>query len=434
MIESNPIETKDYYHSGWMKKKGKIFGKWSNYYCELIENHLYIRKTEQSPKIDHHYIINTETTVSLTSKARDAQLEVKIPGVRRILLRTDSVDTLRQWQRAFGSSISSQKMLTPEKFEFVTFLGGGFYGKVFLVKEKRTGRYFALKTVKKGLLQKYEQTSTIYSERNILVRISHPFIVQMHFAFQTASRFYLGMEYLQGGDLFGLMERVGRLSAVEARLYAFEVALSIEHLHSRGIVFRDLKAENVLICRDGHVKLADFGLAEDISGAQTADRFCGTAEFVAPEIVAREAYSFAVDWWAFGVLVFQMLFGRTPFHAETVAMIYANIKTSEVLWPREADMVAIDFIDGFLTKDPRERATLQSAERHPFWGGLRREDVLAKRIPPPFVPQPQTAASAEYFQNPFTPHCHPDYFSPSIPQSPFNFPDFSFLDESFFNC
>ena len=154
----------------------------------------------------------------------------------------------------------------------------GYYGKVMLCKEKKTHKIYAVKTVHKERLIKSGKIHTIFAERNVLLKVKHPFIVQIRFAFQTNTKFYLGLEYISGGELFKHLADSHKLSLDEVRLYVAEVALALDYMHSQHIVYRDLKPENILIDLDGHLKLTDFGLVKDLSSNNTTSTFCGTAE------------------------------------------------------------------------------------------------------------------------------------------------------------
>jgi serine/threonine protein kinase len=293
-------------------------------------------------------------------------------------------------------------MLSIDSFKIVAVLGRGFFGKVMLVRSKQDGALWALKTVHKMRLVQSEKVHTILAERNILSRMAHPFIVTLRFAFQSATKFYLGMEYIPGGDLSTLLARRGPLPLAQARLYIAEIALAIAHLHSVEIVYRDLKPENVLIDTDGHAKLTDFGLAKDLTRLRCTSTFCGTADYMAPETVEKQTYGFPVDWWGLGVLTYTLLFGYAPFHHENRANLYRNISVKDPVFPESAAPPVMDFIKQLLTKNPKHRPTFEGIEHHQFWGGISFDDVREKRIPAEYIPQIDDAASPSHFDSKFT--------------------------------
>jgi serine/threonine protein kinase len=198
-----------------------------------------------------------------------------------------------------------------DEFDSISVIGRGNYGKVMLCQSKFTRERFAIKTVRKAVLLKSQKVHTVIRERQILEQVTSPFIVRLCFAFQTPSKFYLGLEYVPGGDLFHrLTDRTNPITPADARLYIAEIALALDYVHEAGVLYRDLKPENVLVCRDGHLKLTDFGLAKQMNAEEETATFCGTPEYVAPEMIRKENYSYAIDWWALGVLAFELVFRR----------------------------------------------------------------------------------------------------------------------------
>lgn len=202
----------------------------------------------------------------------------------------------------------------PVDFDLLKVLGKGGYGKVFQVK-KRTGadkhKLYAMKVLKKATIARNaKDTAHTKAERNILECVKNPFVVDLIYAFQTDGKLYLILEYLSGGELFMQLEREGIFMEDMASFYLTEILLALEHLHSEGIIYRDLKPENILLDANGHIKLTDFGLCKEsiFEGAQT-HTFCGTIEYMAPEILLRLGHDKSVDWWSFGALMFDMLTG-----------------------------------------------------------------------------------------------------------------------------
>ena len=201
-------------------------------------------------------------------------------------------------------------------FNILRTIGRGTYGKVYLVQHKHTEQIFAMKSVLKELLIKTDQVAGIRVEREILEKFDHPFIMGLEFAFQDNQRLYLIMEFVNGGELFFHLKQVkGGFNEDRARFYAAEICLALEYLHKSGVVYRDLKPENVLVDNEGHIRLTDFGLSksglEDTNGR--TESFCGTPEYLAPEIIRDKEYGYSVDWYSFGLVVYEMLTGVNPF-------------------------------------------------------------------------------------------------------------------------
>uniref|UniRef100_A0A8D0IKW8 Ribosomal protein S6 kinase n=1 Tax=Sus scrofa TaxID=9823 RepID=A0A8D0IKW8_PIG len=211
--------------------------------------------------------------------------------------------------------------IRPECFELLRVLGKGGYGKVFQVRKvtgANTGKIFAMKVLKKAMIvRNAKDTAHTKAERNILEEVKHPFIVDLIYAFQTGGKLYLILEYLSGGELFMQLEREGIFMEDTACFYLAEISMALGHLHQKGIIYRDLKPENIMLNHQGHVKLTDFGLCkESIHDGTVTHTFCGTIEYMAPEILMRSGHNRAVDWWSLGALMYDMLTGAPPFTGE----------------------------------------------------------------------------------------------------------------------
>jgi classical protein kinase C/novel protein kinase C epsilon type len=200
-----------------------------------------------------------------------------------------------------------------DDFTFLAVLGKGNFGKVMLAQEKFTNHHYAIKVLKKEFILEHDEVESTRSEKNcfqIATQTMHPFLVHLHSCFQTESRLYFVMEYVSGGDLmYHIQQR--KFNAVQAKFYACEVLLALEYWHQNNILYRDLKLDNILLSTDGHVKIADYGLCKSgMAHGVVTNTFCGTPEFMAPEILSEQPYTRAVDWWSFGVLIYEMLLGK----------------------------------------------------------------------------------------------------------------------------
>jgi len=221
-------------------------------------------------------------------------------------------------------------------------LGTGTFGRVRLAQHKKTGTYFALKILKKHEVIRLKQVEHVLSERAILNEINHPFIVTMSAAFQDARNLYMTLEYVIGGELFSHLRKAGRFSNETTRFYTSQIILGLEHLHSFDIVYRDLKPENLLLDQQGYIKITDFGFAKKVEDRTWT--LCGTPEYLAPEIIQSKGHGKAVDWWALGVLIYEMLSGYPPFYDENPFGIYQKILAGKCEYPKHMDPYAKDLI------------------------------------------------------------------------------------------
>ena len=420
-------------YEGALKRKGAYFGIWSPCYCILKGNEFVVMKTKNSSQVERRIIIKPDTRIMEIEGDHNARLQVLNDGEPPLFLMAETIDILNNWILALRGATYNCNSWSMDCLEILSVLGRGYYGKVMLVKKKGTNELYAIKTVHKARLVEAQKVHTIIAERNILIKARHPFIVNLCFAFQTSTKFYLGLEYVPGGELFRHAKEVGKLSISETRLYIAQVALALEHLHGIGVIYRDLKPENILLAADGTIKLTDFGLSKDISLSlqEATQTFCGTSEYLAPEVIKRNPYSFPIDWWSLGILTYELLYGETPFYNRNRMKMFNAIASSEPKFPSDADDFSIDFIKKLLNKDPTKRATFVSLKNHPFWGGLNFDDVLARRIRPQFIPKIENRQEPTNFDLEFTTETPTDSVAtPLFAGSPADFAGFSYTSGS----
>ncbi|XP_001650653.2 ribosomal protein S6 kinase beta-2 isoform X5 [Aedes aegypti] len=318
--------------------------------------------------------------------------------------------------------------LGPQDFELKKVLGKGGYGKVFQVR-KTTGAdansYFAMKVLKKAsIVRNQKDTAHTRAERNILEAVRHPFIVELVYAFQTGGKLYLILEYLSGGELFMHLEREGIFLEDTTCFYLCEIILALEHLHNLGIIYRDLKPENVLLDAQGHVKLTDFGLCkEHIQEGIVTHTFCGTIEYMAPEILTRSGHGKAVDWWSLGALMFDMLTGMPPFTADNRKNTIDAILKGKLNIPAYLAADSRDLIRRLMKRQVSQRLGSgptdgQAVRSHSFFKNVNWDDVLARRLDPPIKPVLRSEDDVSQFDTKFT------------KQIPVDSPDDSTLSES----
>jgi serine/threonine protein kinase len=288
---------------------------------------------------------------------------------------------------------------TLNDLQFMQIIGTGMYSKVYLVQHIATKEYYALKVIPKQNEARTKWKIRMRSEMEVMRSLSHPFIVKMVHNFEDEDNVYVLMEYAAGGELFFHLRNRGRFDEATARYYAAEVVMAIEHLHSHGIIFRDLKLENLVLSPTGHIKLTDFGFAKCLEDSR-AYTLCGTPEYLAPEIIRGTGYAWGVDWWALGVLIFEMLAGFSPFYSDSPLEIYKNILSGRIPFPATITGAAKDLLTGLLTRDPCKRlgtvrAGISDVRCHPWFAGI---EWTTNKDPPPIVPLLSHKGDTSYFQ------------------------------------
>uniref|UniRef100_A0AAY3ZZR8 Ribosomal protein S6 kinase n=1 Tax=Denticeps clupeoides TaxID=299321 RepID=A0AAY3ZZR8_9TELE len=319
-----------------------------------------------------------------------------------------------------------------ENFELLKVLGTGAYGKVFLVRKVSghdSGKLYAMKVLKKAsIVQKAKTAEHTRTERQVLEHIRQsPFLVTLHYAFQTETKLHLILDYVNGGELFThLVQRV-RFKEQVVALYSGEIALALEHLHQLGIVYRDLKLENILLDSSGHIVLTDFGLSKEFDEVERAYSICGTIEYMAPEIVEGgvSGHDKAVDWWSLGVLMYELLTGGSPFTVDgsenSHMEIAKRILKKDPPFPKDMSPLAKDIIQRLLVKDPKKRlgsgpTGAMNVKSHPFYQKINWEDLAAKKVPAPFKPVIRDELDVSNFAEEFT-EMDPTYSPAALPQN-----------------
>ncbi|GAA5873701.1 hypothetical protein JCM5296_000051 [Sporobolomyces johnsonii] len=297
--------------------------------------------------------------------------------------------------------------LTIDAFDLLKVIGKGSFGKVMQVRKKDTGRIYALKTIRKAHIVSRSEVTHTLAERTVLAQVNNPFIVPLKFSFQNAEKLYLVLAFVNGGELFHHLQREGRFNEERSRFYAAELLCALEHLHQFNVIYRDLKPENILIDYVGHIALCDFGLCKlNMTESETTNTFCGTPEYLAPELLLGHGYQKTVDWWTLGVLLYEMLAGLPPFYSENTNEMYQKILTDPLRFGDEFNADARSLLTGLLTRDPQQRLGVTGAESiktHPFFAKhIDFKKLMQKEIKPPFKPSVESAADTSNFDTEFT--------------------------------
>merc|ERR1719354_1007615 len=302
--------------------------------------------------------------------------------------------------------------ISPECFELLRVLGKGGYGKVFQVRKvagAASGKIFAMKVLKKAMIvRNAKDTAHTKAERNILEEVKHPFIVDLIYAFQTGGKLYLILEYLSGGELFMQLEREGILMEDAACFYLAEISMALGHLHQKGIIYRDLKPENIMLSNQGHVKLTDFGLCkESIHDGAVTHTFCGTIEYMAPEILMRSGHNRAVDWWSLGALMYDMLTGQPPFVAENRKKTMDKVMRGKLHLASFLSNDAKDLLKKLLKRNAVVRLgagvdDYKEVQKHPWFNKIDWDLLLQKKVETPYVPPLASSNDTSLFDSKFT--------------------------------
>jgi RAC serine/threonine-protein kinase/serum/glucocorticoid-regulated kinase 2 len=424
---------------GFLKKKGFYNKSLKKRWFEIIKDRLYYYKNEkqlvatgmimlqgcqaeQDPnkkmclflkggKLKRKYELHAESQEECETWIKE--LRKAIEGKPTDLGKVDVEEMKKEEQKEVSVIVNTGKdpkaKISLEDFELLCVVGKGSFGKVMKCRKTDTGEILAMKVLEKQMLEKQNMIDYTKSEKNILQQIDHPYIVKLKYAFQTDTKLYLVLDFLSGGELFFHLSKEFKFDNSRARFYVAELALAIGYLHSKDIIYRDLKPENVVLDGEGHVQLTDFGLAKkNITINSPTKTFCGTPEYLAPEILRGKGYSKPVDWWSLGILFYEMLVGIPPFYAENMNEMYDLILKAPLKFPSFVATEAQDLLKGLLEKDETKRlgsgpSDIQEIKDHPYFQPINWDALYKRQIEPPFIPEKsENLSEAPNFDEEFT--------------------------------
>uniref|UniRef100_A0A4W4EQ44 non-specific serine/threonine protein kinase n=1 Tax=Electrophorus electricus TaxID=8005 RepID=A0A4W4EQ44_ELEEL len=409
---------------GWLHKRGEYIKTWRPRYFILKSDGSFIgykEKPEMSdpnlPPLNNFSV--AECQLMKTERPRPNTFVIRCLQWTTVIERTFHVDSnaeREEWIRTiqavanglksreeeepmdinFGSpgdnslegmeaSIAKTRTKTMSDFDYLKLLGKGTFGKVILVREKATGMHYAMKILRKEVIIAKDEVAHTVTESRVLQNTRHPFLT-----------------------LFFHLSRERVFTEERARFYGAEIVSALKYLHSRDVVYRDLKLENLMLDKDGHIKITDFGLCkEGITNDATMKTFCGTPEYLAPEVLEDNDYGRAVDWWGLGVVMYEMMCGRLPFYNQDHERLFELILMEEIRFPRNLSPEAKSLLAGLLKKDPKQRLggspdDAKEVMAHKFFSSVNWQDVLQKKLIPPFKPQVTSETDTRYFDEEFT--------------------------------
>lgn len=313
-------------------------------------------------------------------------------------------EKLKHRYASYDQAILEQRKNRPrlklDDFHLLRTLGTGSFGRVHLAQSKHNNRYYAIKVLKKAEVVRLKQVEHTNSEKAILESAANPFMVNLWGTFQDDINLYMVMDYVPGGELFSILRKNQRFPDHVAKFYAAEVLLAIEYFHSKHVVYRDLKPENLLLDAQGHIKITDFGFAKHVPDITWT--LCGTPDYLAPEVIQSKGYGIAVDWWSLGILIFEMLAGHPPFYDDDHLKLYEKIMQGKIKWPAYFDPHAKDLLKRLLTPDLSRRfgnlkGGAEDIKNHKWFSGVDFVRVANRQVRSPYVPNIRGEGDASHF-------------------------------------
>jgi len=364
----------------------------------------YINMTGNKKGLAFYYKEEINLTNWTTTKADKKKAISKIPKDVPTFLNEESFkknkegsDKQKLIERERTSTLyakdKNDKNISIDDFNLLKVLGRGAFGKVMMVEKKDTKQIYAIKSLRKEELIDKDQIEHTRTEKSILENVNHPFLVGLEWAFQTPEKIFFVMQFMRGGELFQHLKNSKRFPEARARFYVAIIASAIGHLHSQDIIYRDLKPENILMDDVGYVYLTDFGMAKFLKKDTLAMSFCGTPEYLAPEIITGEGHAKEADWWSLGILAYETMFGIPPFYHQNQSTMYELIKDSKLKFPPlpEVSEEGKDFIKCLLVRDPKKRIgttkDFEEIKNHKWFKDLDWDQLHAQKVEAPFKPK-----------------------------------------------
>ena len=376
-----------------------IFSKSNN--LNIQKNDFNIIQQSEEKNIQNTKNINENSIPLLTLSENTGQNNINNYDVNNLLSPRD----IHLKEKDAYQAKEFKSKVTLKDFQMIKLLGKGAFGKVVLVYNEELKKYFAMKTLKKAYIKKYQQTKHTKEERKILEKIDYPFIAKLYYAFQNDKKLFMITEYMPGGEMFYHLHLNDHFSEYRAKFYIAELVLAIDHLHKNNILYRDLKPENILLDELGHIKLTDFGLSKIMNNIEKEKTYtvCGTPIYVAPEVLTQQGYNKLVDWWSLGVLLYEFLAGYSPYKEAKYKIDIKIYKKDLEQDPLISD-IAFDLIKKLCTFEPSKRLgkNVEEIKTHQFFKDIDWVKLEKKEITPPYKPKIKFPGDVSNFDTMFT--------------------------------
>ena len=404
---------------------------------EIINKNYLLVKGEEIKLFEIN--VKTLTDFVTTKKEKEKQQTMsRMPKTGKISVKDylfgnkskTEVNVIPQKKGKKKKNIFNNIKVTMDDFDLIKVIGRGSVGKIYLVEYKTDKKYYAMKSMRKDQLVSEGIVDNILLERNILMEGQCPFILPLSFFFQTPERIYYITPYISGGDLFHKLKTEIFFKEETVKFYSAQIAIALQYIHDLGIAYRDLKPENILIDQDGYIKLCDFGSCVKIRGTEKETSFAGSPEYAAPEMITYSGHNTMCDWWSLGILIYELLYGNTPFFNMDKNRMYDLINTGSISYPKFIQIEgeekprnykisdeAKNLISLLLEKDPGNRlgtSGLQQIKKHPFFNGISFDDLVKKKIKAPFKPNTKDLKDINSITNNFD----EEYLNLEVSESP----------------
>jgi len=405
------------YYTAPPSKNGKVKGSIPLKIMEKVQKNDYKKKKNcfeiQTPDRNYHLFASTgeetDQWVQVLQKAF-SETRAEAPASSSSSSPSSEPAAPAAAPTANGSGPAANKEVEADRvkvndFQSLKVIGKGSFGKVLQVRYKKTGQIFAMKVLNKKTILDRNELDHTRAEKNILMRLTCPFLVRLYYSFQTQDKLYFVMDYVNGGELFFHLQKEKTFAPKRVQFYGAEIVVGLEYLHNQGVIYRDLKPENILITAEGHICMTDFGISKEglLAKDDRTATFCGTPEYLAPEVLEGKGYGKEVDWWSFGTLMYEMFTGLPPFYSEDVQLMYSKIMNAKLKFPSTIPAEAANLIEGLLSRDPKERLSDPTAIRaHPYFANIDWDKLIKKEIVPPYVPPVKSELSTDMIDPSFT--------------------------------